>query len=260
MAADRITPRIDTPVTVGLTGLDPAASSVTLSVEGASPANGTVKIDGAASKDLRAGTTVQLRGDTQTSQGNAGNLHLLAKQGSTVLGRSDGFSVSAIPQNWSVSFQSFVTEATDPGLRGIRVTNSWESDSKNLADLDKAARSELVEVTSASGCFTMVPSQTSGYRAANTGSIIDTHGSPAAEMTSPGTRIAQQTFKFKDDRTGAVDIPATNSGFQISRVVTAAATGGGFVLHTTKAGHAGTANGIQSQAGSGNVDPGTQPV
>jgi hypothetical protein len=258
MAADRIPPRVDTPVAVTVAGLDQAAPGVTLSVEGASASNGTATIDGAATKDLRSGATVQLRGGTQTAPGNAGNLRVVARQSGAELARSGSFSVSAIPQNWSVSFQSFITEGTDPGMRGIRVTNSWESDSGSVADLDQAKRSENVEVKSASGCFSMAPSHTSGYVNATGGSITDSHGSPASIMTGPGTRVAQQTFKFKDDRTASVDIPATNSGFQISREVKAA--GAGFVYHTTKIGAGGTANGVTSTAGAGNVDPGTQPV
>jgi hypothetical protein len=258
MVADRIPPNVNTPAAITVAGVGASGPAVTLSVEGANATNGTVTIDGAATKDLRSGATVQLKGGTQTTPGNAGNLTLVAKQAGTELARSGGFSVSSIPQNWSITFISFVTEATDPGRRGIRVRNAWESDSQRLADLNEAERSELVEIKSASGCFNLSPSNTSGFLPANTGALTDTHSSSAAAMTSAGTRIAQQTFKFNDKRTGATDIPARNSGYKISRVVTAVGTG--FELHTTKEGQAGTAVGITSTAGSGTVDPGTQPV
>jgi len=279
MAQDRIPPRVDTSVFVGVFGLSPLATPVTFSVENQSGPNGTVTIDGAATSDRRVPGFLRLRGATQTAPGNGGNLQLVAKQGTTELARSGGFSVSSIPQNWSVSFVSLIT--ADPAKRGIKVTNSWESDSGNVADLDQAKRSETVEVTSASGCFNNAPSNQSGYKNAHTGSIGDTHSSGAAGLTSVGTRVAQQAFKFRDDRTGAVDIPATRSGFLITRVVTARASvggvagsalwlagqtvqsllgaRGGFFLTVTKTGHGGTANGITTDAASGTAS-GTQVV
>jgi hypothetical protein len=258
MAADRIPPRVDTPVAVTVNGWGVPMLPITLEIAGAGGGNGTATINGAATHDVTSSGTVQLRGNTQTSPGNGGRLQLVARQGGTELARSGTFSISSIPQNWNVTFQSLVN---DPGLRGMRVTNAWESDSGNLADLDQAQRSESVETKSASGCFNMAPSIVSGYRPATSGALTDTHGMPVAVMTSPGTRVSQQTFKFRDNRTGAVDIPARRSGYSIRRVVTAVGGGGGgFQLQTTKAGAAGTANGITSEAGAGNADSGLQPI
>ena len=77
----------------------------------------------------------------QTSVGKAGCLRLIAKLGPTVLASSAGFSVSSIPQNWSMSFKSSVTGQR----RGFVVNDRWESDSRNKADLDMAEISEQVQ-------------------------------------------------------------------------------------------------------------------
>ncbi len=273
MAQDRIPPRVDTPVWVGVIGLSALGTPVTFSVEHQSAANGTVTIDGAATADRRVVGRLNLRGVGQTAPGNAGHLQLVARQGATELARSGGFSVSSIPQNWSVAFHSDITG--DPTKRGLRVTNSWQSDSRNIADLNQAERSESVQPISASGPFNMGASHTSGYLAGTLGSVVDTHSTPPGMVTGTGSRVVQQTFKFKDKRTGATDIPATNSGYKISRVATARASvggvagsalwaagetvqswlglRGGFFLATSKYGSGGTAHGITSSAASGSA-------
>ncbi len=246
MAQDRIPPSVDTPVSIGLTGFAAPAAPVTLSVDGAGAANGTVTIDGAATRDITGATVVQLRGVTQTSPGSGGNLQLVARQGATEIARSGDFSVSAIAQFYTDAFVSDVTGAQ----RGVVVQDGWESDSGSVADLDQVDLSEQVEVTTATGCFSGLGGATSGYLPA-TAFTQDTHGTPAAALTSPGRRIAQQTSMFRDKRTGATDIPMRDSGYEIDRRCTAA--GPGFRLKTTKVGKATTANGVPSGAGAGSI-------
>jgi hypothetical protein len=252
---DRIPPKVDTPAAVGITGLTIPMRDITLSIEGAGGGNGSATINGNATADLGASATVQLRGVNQTDVGKAGNLKLVASQGATKLAASPGFSVSAIPQNWSVTLNARVTGPE----RGIDVNNNWESDSGNVADLDKAQRSEQVQYGVGTGCFAGVTGNNSGYRAANHPPLVDHHAAPVGLLTSEGKILAEQTFIFKDDRTGAVDIPATKSGFRLTREVTAAADGT-LSITTTKAGTATSANGFASAAGSGTVTSGPQGV
>jgi hypothetical protein len=122
---DRIPPRVDTIVGVGIVGWRIPMAPVTLSIDGAGGGNSNATIDGAATVDLTNTAAVRLRGTAQTSVGNAGNLRLVAEQGGTRLATSNAFSVSAIPQNFSITFNSLITGAR----RGIRVNNHWESDS-----------------------------------------------------------------------------------------------------------------------------------
>ncbi len=247
---DRIPPRVDTPVSIGITGWLIPMLDVTISVDGAGSGNGTVTVDGANSVDLNASATVKLRGVDQTDVGKAGGLRLIAKQGPALLASSTGFSVSAIPQNWSTSFKSLITGTK----RGIKVDNSWESDSGNLADLDKAERSEQVQYGAGSGSLAGkgAGAQNSGYLAADSSPVTDSHGTPVAFLTSPGSIAAEQTFIFKDKRTGATDIPARNSGFRLSRDVEEP-TPGNLEITTAKQGTKTTANGFSSDAGSGSV-------
>ncbi len=252
---DRIPPRVDTPVAVTITGLTIPMRDVTLSIEGAGGGNGTATINGAATANLGASATVQLRGVNQTDVGKAGNLRLVADHGGTRLAASAGFSVSAIPQNWSVTLNSLVTGPE----RGIDVNNNWESDSGNVADLDQAQRSEQVQYGTGTGCFAGVTGNNSGYRPANSPPLVDHHAAPVGLLTGPGSIVAEQTFIFKDDRTGAVNIPATRSGFRLTRVVIEPIAGSRFIT-TTKAGTATSANGFASAAGSGTVTSGLQAV
>jgi hypothetical protein len=258
MGPDRIPPRVNTPVTVSIAGYDPAQPPITIGVAGNGGANGTVTVDGAATRDMTATGVVQLSATAQTAPGNAGHLNLEARQAGTLHATSNAFSVAAIPQNWNVTFLNFIV----PGATaGIQVSNAWESDSGNLADLDQVDRSELVEPKSASGVFNMGPSNVSGYLPATGGALTDSHGTPMALATGAGTRVAQQTFKFRDQRTAVTDIPARNSGYSISRTLAAGGAGpSGFQLTTTKNPQAGTANGITSTAGAGGANPGSQDV
>ena len=252
---DRIPPRVDTPVDVTIAGLAVPMRDVTLSIAGAGGGNGTATINGAATADLGASATVNLRGVVQTTPGKAGNLMLVASLGGTRLATSAGFSVSSIPQNWSVTLKAAVTGTE----RGIDVNNDWKSDSGNVADLDQAMRSEQVQYGAGTGCFAGVTGNNSGYRAANSPPLVDHHAAPIGLLTGVGTIDAEQTFIFKDDRTGAVDIPARNSGYRLSRVVTAP-TAGTLSITTTKTGTTTTANGFASDAGAGGATSGPQAV
>ena len=100
---DRIPPRVDTNLAVAVSGYSIPQASVTFSIEGANAANGNATINGSATAAQNSNGNLKLRGTTQTAPGSAGNLKVVAKQGSTVLARSNSFSVSSIPQNFSVS-------------------------------------------------------------------------------------------------------------------------------------------------------------
>jgi hypothetical protein len=247
---DRIPPRVDTPASVGITGWHPPMLGVKFSVEGAGGGNGSVSINGAKSVDLVASATVKLRGVDQTTPGKAGGLSLVARQGPTLLASSGGFSVSSIPQNFSVSFNSQISTAT---MRGLNVNNHWESDSGKVSDLDEAERSEQVQYGAATGIWAgVVGGDNSKYLPANHPPLVDSHGTPLARFTGPGSRVAEQTFTFNDKRTGAADIPATKSGFHLTR--TAVTNAAGKIAFTIdKKGQATAANGFASGAGSGQV-------
>lgn len=251
--ADRIPPRVDTAAHVDVSGLKTGDAPVTLSVEGAGGGNGTATIDGAATKDITATADVKLKGGDQTDVGKGGNLKLVAKQGGTTLATSSAFTVSAIPQNYKDVFARLITGTK----RGFFVTDSWESDSGVVADLKETEISELVEVTSATGCFTGTGKSNSGYLPGDKFSE-DEHGTPVSILTKAGNRVAAQTCMFKDKRSGATDIPMTNSGYTLTRDVTEP-TPGKIKIQTHKVGAATTANGVTSAAGVGDIDK-TQDV
>lgn len=241
---DRIPPRVDTPVAFTVSGWSPPLAPVTLSIENAGGANGEGTIDGAPTIDVTTGATVNVRGTVQTAPGNGGNLRLAASIGGSVIARSPGFSVSSVPQNYTDTFDSLLTGAR----RGFVVQDGWESDSGVFGDLDETEISEEVEVTTANGCFAGMGGSVSGYLPGNV-LTKDTHSTPTAALTSPGVRIAQQTCKFKDKRSGAADIPMKDSGFRLTRTVFRFLMIGPLRITTEKVGAATTANGVPSAAG-----------
>lgn len=254
---DRIPPRIDTPVAVTVTGWHAPWQVVTFSVEGGGGGNGTVTINGANSVTLTASATLQLRGVNQTNPGNAGNLRLVAHHGSVRVGRSNGFSVSSVPQNWSTSL---VRSITGSSAIGMIARNSWQSDSGNVADLDEVRRSEQVEVTTATGPYAGATQGVSSWKIATTGSILDNHrDSPRSAFRAAGSKIAKQVFIYKCARTAVTDIPATNSGLLITRNITSGGSGV-FNYDISKVGSAVTANGFRSAAASGSAVAPTQVV
>ncbi len=246
---NRIPPRVNTSLTYTVANYDAARGRIELSIEGANDTNGRATIDGAATTEVTAGGAVALSGTTQTTAGNAGNLVVVAKLGGTVIGRSNAFSVSAIPQNWNVSFNSLITGTK----RGIAVNNAWESDSGSLADLDQVQRSEKVEYGGGTGIFaTTTSGNNSGFLPGDNSPRVDSHGAPVSMLTGIGNITAKQGFIFNDNRSGAANIAAKNSGFAITRDVVANGSGG-FDITTTKQGASHTTRGYAVTAGSGSV-------
>ncbi len=242
MAEDRIPPRVDTDAQVNVEGIHAPMLPVTLSVASSGGTNGEVTVNGSPTHEIFGNETVHLRGTTQTDAGSGGNLQLVASQGPTELNRSSGFSVSAIPQRYTDVFVSELTGAR----RGFVVQDGWESDSGTFADLDQTEISEEVETTTATGCFAGVVGGVSGYLPGDS-LTTDTHSTSVAVLTGPGRRIAQQTCKFRDHRSGANDIPMRNSGYLLDRLVVR--VGGALRFIITKSGQATTANGVPSGPG-----------
>ncbi len=247
---DRIPPRVDTPINVQLEpNLGSSGQQVTLAILNGSATNGTVTINGNATENITTTGNVNLRGGTQTAAtaapggGNAGNLRVVARVRTQDTARSNGFSVAAIPENWTQTFNSLVTGAS----RGIRVNDSWVSDSGVISDLDAVDISEEVDVASETGVFVGLGGGTTSSYLAATSFTVDTHGTPVSRITGTGFQRLDQTSKFRDRRTGVTDIPMTNTGYNIDRD---AVSGTGVVTFTTsKGGAAVTANGVASGAG-----------
>ena len=244
----RIAPTVNTSVSYTVANHDPSKGKIELSIEGANDTNGKATIDGTATKEVAASGAVALNGTKQTAAGSAGHLVLVAKLAGTVIGRSNAFSVSAIPQNWNISFNRLI----DGDRRGVAVNNAWESDSNSLAHLDEVERSEKVEY-SGTGIFAGTTSgHNSGFLPGNNSPRVDSHSYPVSGLTGEGQLIAKQGFIFNDRRSGATNIPAKNSGFRITRDVVSNGAGG-FNITTTKEGAGHTTRGYTVTAGSGSV-------
>jgi hypothetical protein len=243
---NRIPPGKDFAVTVTLTGWDTPMAPVTLRIDG-NGAGGHVTINGAETLDITTATTVQLRGTAQTPIGGGPALALVAELGGQRLAAGPGFAVSAIPENYT---DTLVREIDTKAQHGFKVQDGWSSDSGNTGDLDGAEIAEVVEYGGATGAFTL-GGKNSGYLPAQT-FTTDTHVSSSRTLTEPGTLTANQTCKFKDNRSGSVDVPMKASGFVITRVVEKG-TIWGLNFKMSKRGAATAAQGVASGAGAGSI-------
>ncbi len=254
---NRIPPTVNTSFQVQIQpDLTGSGQTVTLARNGNSASNGDFSINGGNTFDIVTTGAVQLSGTVQTAAtggtggGNAGNLQLVGQVRGTNAVQSSGFSVAAIPVNFSTAKSGDINDGTSVGLQ---VTNSWTSDSGNLADLSAVQRSEQIDVVTATGVFSGTGGQTSGFFSATLGSLTDSHSTPDAVLTGNGSRIANQAFIFNDQRTGVQNAVCPNSGFVITRTATLNADGS-VTFTTHKAGQATTSNGYTTTAGSGVAD------
>jgi hypothetical protein len=173
----------------------------------------------------------------------------VAKVGTAAIGRSNTFTICAIPTRVSVAFGGLITGTE----RGIKMTTSNDSDSGTIGDLDQVQMSEMVQYQGGTGCFAGITSgSNSGYLPANaTPHGVDSHGTPVALVTGAGYIESVQGFKFTDARSSAANIGVAHSGFMITR--TAEVLGTKTYLTTTKAGAPTTVSGITVAAGSGSA-------
>jgi hypothetical protein len=165
---------------------------------------------------------------------------------------SAGFSVAAIPEDWSETFLGAVRS----NFLGLKVRCFYESDSGVLADLSAVSFREMIQNVRATGILASVRSTPTGYIPATQADgqptlFMDTHTLRRSYVRKPGgTEVTAQTHLFRDQRTGAVDIPVTNSGYLILRVVSRDRKGA-WTLTTTEVGAATVAAGFASAAGAG---------
>jgi hypothetical protein len=255
---DRIPPRTNTPETIKVTpNLSGSGESVNLYFPLVSSGQGVVTIDGNADEDISYTRSVTLSGTVQTSPGNAENLKLTVRVRGQNTVQSNGFSVAAIPVNFSTQLFSKAEDLSAFGEKfknylGIVVVNTWKSDSGENIDLDQVEINESVEVASETGVFSHENGQVdvSHHKVPGTnGGVYDVHAVPNRLLNDAGTTVANQIFVFWDTRTGASNIPAPNSGFEITQNLFFA--GQTLFLTTTKVGKDVTANHQSSAAGSG---------
>jgi hypothetical protein len=261
---DRIPPRVDTPTTVTVTpDLTGSSQSVALTVTGQSDANGKATVGGMETLTITKTGVYQLRGTSQTEAtagdggGNAGNLKVLVKVRNEDTVKSTGFSVAAIPLDWSISLKSTITAGD---LRGLVVPDKWKSDSGDIADLDQVRISEQVQHGAGTGVFKDFVSENSAYLSA-TSFTEDTHSTLTVSIKDPGgTVTTSQVCIFLDKRTGAKNIVVANSGYTVVRTVARPDPKGKWILTMSKAGKDATANGYSSKAGAGSTGDKTFPA
>ena len=154
----------------------------------------------------------------------------------------------------------------DTPYRGFSVRVGLSSDSGEISDLDAVDVSEVIETVTRTGVFegaalfpgdrSWIGLKPSDYMTAlETSQSFDEHAIPVQFIRIPGGQLVhQQTFEFRDRRTGSQDIPMANSGFTITYKVEYDSSSHGWICVESKRGTATTAhdrrgNMISSDAG-----------
>lgn len=270
-SSNRIAPTQTATVAVAISGL-PAGGSAAIDVEGSGGANGSATVTAGAS--LTASGNVTVRGDTQTTPGNAGKLKLRAKIGAAVVGRSVGFTVAAWPTDFTISRNADINTASGVGLR---VNIGCVSDGSGaLTELNEVEHTERVDIGSRDnppftvpGAISATGTGTSSFMPATSSPLVDRHGYAKASIATTGlapgfyTLVYRQNFLFNDRRTGVTNAVVRNSGFTITHTVLVlnAPIVGRMVSHMTfKRGAAVTVEGKPATAGAGTADSDSHPL
>jgi hypothetical protein len=251
---DRIPDSGFTLVAVAVSDYDPTSTGPILIRQAAArPVDGEVLTNGARTAAITGSTMLSVAGQTQTSERAGGfNLRLEAVLGATVLGQSEPFAVSAIMENMRTRR---VGEIVDPTGASLLAEMIWDSDGANgLRSLSEMEYGENLELIDEHGGMIGLGLGGHGFLALADQPQEDQHGTPIAFMSSPGRQELLQVHTLVDHRTGSLgeDIPVTNSGFAIVRIVEPDPDRPGclrFVI--TKSGRAGTVLGFRSGAGTG---------
>lgn len=152
---DRIPPKVNTPVNITVTPNLAGGQSVTLVINGQSADNGSVTIDGAATKNVTTKGVVNLSGTAQTAPGgHAGNLILAVRVHGQDTVQSQGFSVSAIPVKFE---EEFPAAGNLPYPGWIMANYKWQSDSGDPRDLDQVWVGEVVHFSDGGDHITRIP-------------------------------------------------------------------------------------------------------
>jgi|GEM_PF-3038433 len=228
MTAKRIPPRVATDVSVTVSGMKKKSKPVSFKISNQNSSNGKASFNGLESYTVAAnGTyTLSLKGEKQTSTGgNGGNLKLVATQADKEnvekeKAVSNGFSVSAIPQNWHSKKMDVTILGNE---RGFYVEEFVESDSEpgtgaKSDDLNAIRVWEHVNITSKSGFFEdwtneSITKQKKEKKLWGSDGFMDRHVYTIYDIR-PGKIEIDQTHSFVDNRSGSNEVAVKNSGYK----------------------------------------------
>jgi hypothetical protein len=225
---DRIPPHETTSISYTLVvPMGKTGKAVFLGIDQQSADNGRAEFVGTPGARIALKSqTDAIRGTKQTEPGHARQLLLNARDGeSHTIGTTFKFSVAAIPVNYSVNYFKeglFVNEVGQK-VAALIVNQTVNSDSgKPADDLDKVFVSEIVQYEKLTGTLANAKTFNTGYRKtpASQKALPDNHTVAVEFIKADGAvAIANQAFKFKDNRTGAQDVQITNSGYTITKLI-----------------------------------------
>ena len=243
----RIPPRVDTDVTVKVSGVPADHAGVFFKVnQSTGDSDGTVTINGKTGVFIKSDQTLKLRGVKQTSPGNDKNLCLAGVLSGKTLTASNHFSVAAYPKELNYQYRGALKRFVDDHNNldfGSEYLMLPVSDSlQNDPDLDKTKISEIVKYQPSTGMFgggnstnynslflSSLMTQSDKHTVGNpiTGSQQDAvdHLKLVVDHFGYSTQTAWQYFVFGCERTkvGLGDVNAApkipKSGFKITKNV-----------------------------------------
>jgi outer membrane protein OmpA-like peptidoglycan-associated protein len=250
---DRIPDTGSTLVPVTVFDFDPAMAAIVIRPVGANATNGDFLIDGGTTTTITGTHLLEIKGQTQTTdRAGAFKLRLEAVLGATSLGESAPFAVSDIMENMRTRKADELVDKTGASLFAGML---WDSDGANgIKSLNLMEYGENIKLLSEEGGMVGLGAGDHGFLVLADQEQQDQHGTPIEVMKAPGRQQLLQVHTLVDHRTGSLgeDIPVTNSGFLIDRVVEPDPARPGclrFVI--TKSGRAGAVGRFTSGAGSG---------
>lgn len=135
---------------------------------------------------------------------------------------SKAFRVAAIPTRWSENYSANIwgNDIVFPGVKGIELATKMESDSGEPDDLSRIWTKEVNVVVEAENGFKGIKkvNQQTAYGQGVWRDVVGLYdqGINSAKDKAPNdisVMTLVQGHLFKDERTGAIDIPIVNSGF-----------------------------------------------
>jgi outer membrane protein OmpA-like peptidoglycan-associated protein len=239
---DRIPDSGSTLVPVTVLDYDPSEMGpISIVPVGAGSATGEFLIDGGQTASITGSTLLDIAGQRQTAQAAGFRLRLEAMLGGASVGRSEPFAVAAIMENMRTRRHGEVVDATGAMLLAEM---SWDSDGADgIGSLDLMEYGEQLELLHEEGGMAGMGLFDWGFLVLADRWQIDRHGMPVEFLQVPGRQQIHQVHTLVDYRTGSTgeDIPVTNSGFLIERVVEPDPDRAGCLRYViTKSGRAGT--------------------
>lgn len=217
---DRIGMNDPISITAVVTTTRPLTQPIIIDVDGSGSGAGTATVNGQAQMPITGTTAFSLAGTRPSDVTFPWNPHLelAAWWSGQLVGTSNRFAVSALAENWSLTF-----DGPQSGPHGVIfwAKMNWQPDSGSYRDLSECYYVELVSVERETGGMkglgTGGTNDPNNPDPADLAPTWDQHGTPFEYIRAPGYSRLKQLFRIWDRRSNSGWAASRNSGFIIER-------------------------------------------